>query len=118
MVTVPGKTVSVPPPEPEADPPQPARRMKTGTVAPARILAGDRRRRLGLCLCLCGSTRRLEGREGCLCGSTVTAVPWLNLPGAFLAALPADFSLDAPILFPVSAGAYGTPQRQLFPHDL
>jgi hypothetical protein len=124
METVPGDTESVPPPPPppEAAPPQPARRTTTGTAAAASARGCQRRSGLDPCRCKGLSTRRLDGRQGCLCGSSVTSVRWLNLglnlPGAFLAALPADFSLDAPILFPVSAGAYGSPQRQLFPHDL
>jgi hypothetical protein len=80
--TVPGDTEKVPFELPEAVPPQPARRTKTGTAAATSTRAGQCRGKLD------GKRWPLKCKPG-LCGFVVTAVPWLNLrlnlSGAFLA---------------------------------
>lgn len=94
-VAKPGEMERVPFDEvPDAVPPQPASRTKIGTAPAASNRACQRpasfafRRGKGLLTCL-----PTESRRG-LCGSVVSAVPRLNVPGAFLANGSAQSSLD------------------------
>jgi hypothetical protein len=95
MVAEPGETEKVLLDEvPDADPPQPASKTKTGTAPAANSRAGQRRSNFVPCRCERQSPRLpSEGKPG-IRGSVVAAVPLLKLPGAFLANVPAQPLLD------------------------
>jgi len=95
MVAEPGVIENVPFEDvPVAVPPHPASRTKIGTAPATSTRVCQRPSNFKPYRGLCLSARRLrEGKPG-LCGSVVAAVPWLNLPGAFLVNVPARPLLD------------------------